>query len=306
MRLQAGINDKGQRLDHFLARHLEQITRSQLQHLNRSGAVHIEGRVEKSGYRLRGNEVIEVDLVSLERSPLKPEQIPLQIYFEDEDLAVIEKPAGLVVHPGAGIQTGTVVHALLHHFQELSSLGEECRPGIVHRIDKWTSGLLVIAKNNQAHASLGKAFQERHVEKTYSALVHGKVLRSSGVIDMSIARHSTIRTRMAASTERGRTAHTEYVVVKRFHDFTLVDVKIKTGRTHQIRVHLSAIGHPVVGDDVYGEKQCEKFAKKYGPLNRYFLHAARLQFQHPRTGKALEFHSPLPPELENLLTRIKA
>jgi len=305
MKLKPGLEDKGLRLDHFLARHLENITRSQIQHLNRSGAVHIEGRQEKSGYRIRGNETVEVDLKPIELPPLTGEHIPLQIHFEDADLAVVEKPAGLVVHPGSGVKSGTLVHALLHHFQNLSDFGGVARPGIVHRIDKWTSGLLLIAKNNSAHARLGAAFQNRQIEKTYFALVHGKLARSSGTIETSIARHPKIRTRMAAFQSRGRAAHTEYKVIEAFREFTLLEVKIKTGRTHQIRVHLSAIGHSVVGDDVYGEKNHKAFVKKYGPLNRYFLHSGALRFTHPSTGEELIFHSELPSELRNLLDRLR-
>ena len=306
MRLQAGVIDKGLRLDHFLARHLENVTRSQIQQLNRSGAVHIEGRHEKSGYRIRGTETVEIDLQPLQQTPLRPEQIPIQIYFEDQDLAVIEKPAGLVVHPGAGVKEGTLVHALLYHFQNLSDAAGDSRPGIVHRIDKWTSGLLVVAKNNLAHAALGKAFQDRSVEKNYIALVHGNLSRSAGEIDMAISRHTTIRTRMAANVRRGRSAQTEYKVIEALRGFTLLQVRIKTGRTHQIRVHLSAIGHPVVGDDVYGERQQKAFVKKYGNLGRYFLHATHLRFAHPRTSEVLEFHSVLPAELQNLLDHIRS
>jgi 23S rRNA pseudouridine1911/1915/1917 synthase len=305
MKLKPGPEDKGQRLDHFLARRLENVTRSQVQHLNRSGAVHIEGRLEKSGYRIRGDETVEIDLNALEPATLTPEHIPLQIFYEDSDIAVIEKPAGLVVHPGSGVRSGTLVHALLYHFQNLSNFGGEGRPGIVHRIDKWTSGLLLVAKNNEAHALLGKAFQDRKVEKTYLALVHGRMNQPAGVIEKQVGRHPTIRTRMAVLENRGRMAHTEYRVIETFREFSLLEVKIKTGRTHQIRVHLSAIGHPVVGDDVYGERSDKAFVKKYGSLNRYFLHATRLRFHHPRTGLELEFHSKLPSELQNLLGRLR-
>jgi len=305
MKFTTGPEDRGLRLDHFLAHRLPHITRSQIQHLNQLGAVLIDGRVEKSGYRIRGSERIDISLNSLESTPLTAEQIPLQIYFEDEDLAIVEKPAGLVVHPGAGVQRGTLVHALLYHFRNLSDFGGEGRPGIVHRLDKWTSGLLVIAKNNAAHGLLGKAFQDRKVVKSYIALVHGRLQQKSGALQMPIGRHSTIRTRMAAVTEKGRSALTQYKVLEEFREFSLVEVRIQTGRTHQIRVHFSAVGHPVVGDDVYGERVNAAFSKKFGPLGRYFLHAAYLSFAHPATGKELEFHSPLPPELQNFLKRIR-
>ena len=306
MKLLAKPDDRGLRLDVFLAQRLENLTRSQIQLLNRSGAIRIEGREDKAGYRIRGGETIEVDLKALEPATLTPEQIPLQIYFEDQDLAVIEKPAGLVVHPGSGTKNGTIVHGLLFHFQNLSDVGGEARPGIVHRLDKKTSGLLIVAKNNVAHARLSKAFQDREIQKTYLALIHGKPPHDKGTIELSVGRHRTVRTKMAANAPHGRAAHTEFRVVEQFRGFSLLEVQIKTGRTHQIRVHFSAIGHPVVGDDVYGERSYKEFTKKYGELNRYFLHAARLRFTHPTTGAPLEFHSPLPFELHKLLKSIES
>lgn len=306
MKFQAVPDDRGQRLDVFLARHFEKITRSQIQQLNRTGGIRIEGRQEKAGYKIRGDEIIEVDLGALEPPPLIPEQIPLQIYYEDDDLAVLEKPAGMVVHPGSGTRAGTMVHALLYHFRNLSDAGGESRPGIVHRLDKRTSGLLVVARNNAAHARLGKAFQDREVQKTYVALVHGRPGKSSGTIELSIGRHPTVRTRMSARTGRGRAAHTEYRTIEQFSGFSLLEVKIKTGRTHQIRVHLSAIGNPVVGDDVYGERNYRDFVRKYGGLGRYFLHSSDLKFTHPTTGVPLEFHSGLPEELQKFLRRIRS
>lgn len=306
MKLHAEPDDRGLRLDVFLSQRLEKLTRSQIQLLNRSGAIRIEGRLDKAGYKIRGGETIEVDLRILESEPLTPEQMPLQIYFEDEDLAVIEKPAGVVVHPGSGARTGTIVHGLLFHFQNLSDAGGQARPGIVHRLDKWTSGLMIIAKNNVAHARLSKAFQDRQIQKTYLALVHGRLRRSAGVIESSIGRHPKIRTKMAALEGRGRSAYTEYRTVEQFREFTLLEVKIKTGRTHQIRVHLSSIGHPVVGDDVYGERSYKQFIRKFGEPHRYFLHAAELRFTHPATGVPLEFHSPLPEQLQKFVKGIES
>jgi 23S rRNA pseudouridine1911/1915/1917 synthase len=306
MKLQAEPDDRGLRLDVFLARRLKDLTRSQIQMLNRSGAIQIEGRQDKAGYRIRGGETIEVDLQALQAAPLTPEQIPLQIYFEDQDLAVIEKPAGIAVHPGSGTKTGTVVHGLLFHFQNLSTAGGEARPGIVHRLDKNTSGLLIVAKNNVAHARLSKAFHDRQIEKTYIALVHGRLQHATGTIELSVGRHPTLRTKMAAGQPRGRSAHTEYRTLEHFRGFSLLEIRIKTGRTHQIRVHLSAIGHPVVGDDVYGERSYKEFVKKFEPLHRFFLHASNLRFTHPTTRMALNFHSALPPELQKLLSSIKS
>lgn len=305
MKLQAGLDDRGVRLDVFLARRLENLTRSQIQILNQSGAIRVNGGQEKAGFRIRGGENIEVDLQVLTAEPITPEQIPLQIYFEDRDLAVIEKPAGLVVHPGSGTRGGTIANALMFHFKNLSDVGGEGRPGIVHRLDKKTSGLLMVAKNNVAHARLSEAFQQRRIQKTYLALVHGRPKRDTGTIDLTVSRHPTLRTKMAAGRPSGRTAHSEYKVLETFPGFSLLEVKIATGRTHQIRVHLSAIGHPVVGDDVYGEKSYKGFVNKYGDLGRYFLHATSLRFEHPTTGKSMEFHSSLPLELQELLYSIK-
>jgi 23S rRNA pseudouridine1911/1915/1917 synthase len=306
MTLRAGPEDRGLRLDIFLARHLVQFTRSHIQTLNRTGAVRVGNRQEKAGYRMRGDEVIEVDLGASRGPGPEPQDIPFQIVHEDGDLAVIEKPAGLVVHPGAGTSGGTLVHGLMFKFQTLSGAGGETRPGIVHRIDKWTSGLLIVAKNDWTHARLSRGFQDRAIEKTYLALVHGRMRAPSGDIALNIGRHSTVRTRMSVQHGRGRSALSSYRRLKELGDFSLLEVKIKTGRTHQIRVHLAAIGHPVVGDDVYGERRYAAFAKKYGKPGRYFLHAAELKFTHPRTGDALHFKSPLPEELKALLERIGA
>ncbi len=192
------------------------------------------------------------------------------------------------------------------HFQNLSDFGGGARPGIVHRLDKKTSGLLIIAKNNLAHVRLSKDFHDRQIQKTYFALVHGKPARDTGTIELPVGRHPTLRTKMSAGNTQGRPAFSEYRVTEDLRAFSLLEVKIKTGRTHQIRVHLSAIGHPVVGDDVYGERSYKEFTKKFGELKRYFLHAAALRFTHPTTDATLEFHSPLPAELQKLLNRIKS
>jgi 23S rRNA pseudouridine1911/1915/1917 synthase len=307
MKLQAGPDDRGLRLDVFLARHLADLTRSQIQLLNRSGAVQIEGRRDKAGYKIRGGETIEIDLRALAAEPLTPEQMPLQIYFEDKDLAVIEKTAGVVVHPGAGTRAGTIVHGLLFHFQNLSDTGGQTRPGIVHRLDKWTSGLMIVAKNNAAHARLSTAFHDREIQKTYLAIVHGRLRQNAGIIESSIGRHPKIRTRMAAMQKgKGRSAHTEYRLVEQFREFAMLELRIKTGRTHQIRVHLASIGHPVVGDDVYGETAAKQFAKKFGDPHRYFLHAAELRFTHPSTGMPMEFHSPLPEKLQKFINGLRS
>ena len=305
MIIQAGPEDRGLRLDIFLARHLAQFTRSHIQTLNRTGGVRIGNRKEKAGYRLRGDEVVEVDLEAPRGSGLEPQEMPLQILHEDEDLAVVVKPAGLVVHAGAGTTGPTLVQGLLHRFKSLSGTGGEARPGIVHRIDKWTSGLLLVAKNDWTHSRLSRAFQDRTVEKTYLALVHGKLRQPSGDIDLNIGRHTKLRTRMSVQHGRGRAARSSYRLLEQVGDFSLLEVRIHTGRTHQIRVHLAAIGHPVVGDDVYGERRYAAFARKYGAPGRYFLHSAELKFAHPRTGAVLHLRSPLPEDLSTLLERIR-
>ena len=306
MKLQPGPEDRGSRLDVFLTGRLERVTRSHVQALNKSGSILIDGQREKDGYRIRGGESIQVELKAPQPSTLEARSIPIQIHYEDDELAVIEKPAGLVVHPGAATGNSTVVHGLLFHFQKLSGTGGPTRPGIVHRLDKWTSGLLIVAKDDWTHARLSRAFQERKVQKSYVALVHGKMPQPAADIALSIGRHSTIRTRMAAQPSRGRTALSSYRVLEELGGFSLLEVKIMTGRTHQIRVHLSAIGHPVVGDNVYGESRDKEYSKKYGSLGRYFLHAAELRFTHPKSGIALKFNSPLPAELQSLLERIRA
>jgi len=322
MKLLAGPEDRGQRLDVFLAAHLDRVTRSHIQALNRNGSIQVDGRQEKDGYRLRGRETIHVDLGSPMPSTmdgLEPQSMPLRIYYEDDQLAVIEKPAGMVVHPGAATGNDTIVHGLLFHFKNLSRVGGQARPGIVHRLDKWTSGLLIVAKDDWTHAQLSRAFQERSVQKTYIALVHGRMPEQAAEIALSIGRHTKIRTRMATHPD-GRKALSSYRVLQEMGGtsgrpevrgrqaadlYTLLEVRIMTGRTHQIRVHLSAIGHPVVGDDVYSEVRYKEFAKQYGPPGRYFLHAAALQFTHPKSGSVLKFESPLPKELTSLLERIR-
>jgi 23S rRNA pseudouridine1911/1915/1917 synthase len=307
MKLQVGPEHRGQRLDVFLTGHLERVTRSHIQALNKAGAIRVSGLQEKDGYRLRGIETIELD-PELSRSStmdgLEANPMALQVHYEDDDLAVIEKPAGVVVHPGAATGNNTIVHGLLFHFKSLSKAGGITRPGIVHRLDKWTSGLLIVAKDDWTHAQLSAAFQERQVQKSYIALVHGRMPEQSAEIALSIGRHSKNRTRMAAHPD-GRKALSSYQVLEELNGFTLLKVRIMTGRTHQIRVHLSAIGHPVVGDDVYSESRYKEFSKKYGPPGRYFLHAAELEFIHPRTGTSLKFESALPKELTSLLERIR-
>jgi 23S rRNA pseudouridine1911/1915/1917 synthase len=253
----------------------------------------------KSSYLLRGNETIEVEPVALPPLRATPEALPLEILYEDDDVVAVDKPAGMVVHAGAGCKTGTLVNALLHRFETLSSLGGELRPGIVHRLDRFTSGVILAARHDLAHRRLAAQFVARSMEKTYIALVHGHLARDQGRIEKPIARDPIKRIRMTARLERGRAALTEYRVLRRYEPgFTLVEVRIHTGRTHQIRVHFASLGHPVAGDQLYG---APAKIKNRPPLNRYFLHAHRIKFEHPMTGKPITIESPLPPELERWL-----
>jgi 23S rRNA pseudouridine1911/1915/1917 synthase len=284
------------------------------------GDVRVDGATAKPRLKLRGGEHIEVS-GDPHPAPLKAEAeaIPLDVVYEDSDLAVVNKPAGMMVHAGSGLtddarSRGTLVNALLHRFRQLSTTGGELRPGIVHRLDKATSGLIVIAKNDHAHAALGAMFAGRKVHKTYIALVHGHVARSRGTINASIARDQVRRTRMATN-ENGRAAVSHFEVVERpvtpFGKFTLVRVRIETGRTHQIRVHMASIGHPVVGDTLYGGAGQLTRAGEKGKseperirLNRNFLHAFRLEFAHPLSGNPLELEAPIPGEFVDLLRRL--
>ena len=309
MRFEPGPDDDGARLDVFLSRRLSGWTRSQLQRLNARGGVRIDGARVKDGYRVRAGQSIAVDdpapgLAGPEPGATDLEPVELNVLFEDAHIAVVEKPAGLAVHPGAGDRRVTLADALRARFPHLSDVGGAQRPGIVHRLDRWTSGLVVVAKSNRSHARLSESFRERTVRKSYIAAVHGSMARESGEIDLPIRRHPVRRTRMAANDASGRPAHTAYRTRDRASGFSLLDVTIRTGRTHQVRVHLAAVGHPVLGDAVYGARPHRAFERRYGPLRRYFLHAVLLAFPHPETARAVEFRSELPEELAALWRRI--
>jgi 23S rRNA pseudouridine1911/1915/1917 synthase len=318
----------GQRLDHFLATQLEGVSRSRVQLLLDQGDVLVNDAHVKASHKLRGGEHIVIT-GEPHPAPLKaiPENIPLDVVYEDSDLAVINKPAGMMVHSGSGQNEdarsrGTLVNALLHRFQKLSSTGGDLRPGIVHRLDKDTSGLILVAKNDAAHAGLAEKFSAHHIRKTYIALVHGHLAKPKGTINSPIGRDVLRRTRMTTrATENPRSAVSHYEVIRAlttpYGKFSLVRVRIETGRTHQIRVHMASLGHPVVGDTLYGAAgqlslQTEPAPKrrKAEPeklrLGRNFLHAAQLEFDHPRTGKPLHLESPLPPALDAFLARLEA
>jgi 23S rRNA pseudouridine1911/1915/1917 synthase len=291
----AGRAEAGRRLDHVLHERLPQYSRARIQQWIRNGGVLVNGAAARASYTVRGGEAIQVEPAEPPPLHAEPEEIPLTILYEDDDVVAVDKPAGMVVHAGAGVHSGTLVNALLHRFGALSGLGGEMRPGIVHRLDRYTSGVILVAKNDAAHRKLAVQFSSRRVEKVYLALVHGSVKQEGGVIDKPIARDPIHRTRMTARLRDGRTAYTEYRVIERLPGFTFLEVKIGTGRTHQIRVHLASIHHPVVGDALYGAP-----AQVPGrpPLGRYFLHAHRIRFFRPADGVPVTVISPLPQELE--------
>ena len=300
--------DRGTRLDRFLQDHLPDRSRSRIQALIQAGHVRTEGCACKASYRIKGGEDIRIRLVSPGPTRLEAEPIPLEIVYEDDDLAVVNKRAGMVVHQGAGVRTGTLVNALLHRFRTLSEAGGGERPGIVHRLDKQTSGLIVIARNDFSHHRLARQFQTRQVTKKYVALVHGVVERETGEIRSAIGRDRVRRIRMTTRTRQARQAHTAYRVLERFSKLTLLELNLKTGRTHQIRVHLSSEKHPVVGDTLYGAPARVLAGEPEHPLprlGRNFLHAANLEFHHPRHLTPLEFSSPLPEELQGFLELLR-
>jgi 23S rRNA pseudouridine1911/1915/1917 synthase len=288
--------DAGKRLDQFLHERLPEFSRSRLQQWIREGRARVNGDTVRPSYAVRAGDSIEVEPAAPPPLRATPEDIPLAVLYEDDDVVAIDKPAGMVVHAGAGVHSGTLVNALLHRFGALSGVGGEMRPGIVHRLDRFTSGVLLVAKNDTAHQALARQFSGREVEKVYLALVHGRVKQESGRIERPIARDPHRRVRMTGRLAFGRAAWSEYHVLQRFERFTLLEVRIGTGRTHQIRVHLSSIGHPVAGDTLYGAP-----ARGEG---RYFLHAHRIRFRRPRDGQTVEVVSPLPEELTALLNSL--
>jgi 23S rRNA pseudouridine1911/1915/1917 synthase len=300
----------GERLDVFLAKQLDGWSRSRLQRLIDGEDVLVNGSATKSSYKLRPNDRVDAELSALPLTQFQPEDIPIDVVYEDDELIVVNKPAGMVVHPAAGFDSGTLANALAFHFQKLSTVGGEARPGIVHRLDKDTSGLLVAAKTETAHEHLSDQFRAREVLKSYVALVHGQIEKDRSEIDQPIARDPRHRTRMAV-VRGGRSALTLYRVRERFDRFTLLDVELKTGRTHQIRVHLAWLKHPVVGDATYGSGRDKTVANPIvrslvAKLGRQFLHAEKLAFRHPRTNERLKFAAPLPSDLLELLSVIAA
>ncbi len=289
----------GQRLDRYLTAFLPEISRTAIQQLIADGQILVNEKKSKAGYALRSGDSIAILATSpvSDLSHLEPLSIPLDIVYEDDDLLVINKPAGLVVHPAPGHKDDTLVNALLARYPELRQVGSEERPGIVHRLDRDTSGLMIVAKNARAHAALVEQMKRHEIIKRYLALVEGNIALDQGSIDAPIGRNPRNRQQMAITAIGSREARTHFRVLERFNRHTLLLLQLETGRTHQIRLHLKAIGHPVLGDPVYGSGN----VLKRMPLQRQFLHAYQLSFTHPITGKHLELEAPLPPELQIVL-----
>ncbi len=289
----------GLRLDVFLSEQAG-LTRSAAQKLIENGDVEVSGKTANKNYKVKTDDEISVTLPEVKELAAQPENIPIEIVYEDEAVILVNKPQGMVVHPAAGHDGGTLVNALLHHAKgRLSAINGVIRPGIVHRIDKDTSGILVIAKTNPAHLSLAEQIKEHSVSREYFCLVHGKMKEESFTVDKPIGRHPKDRKKMAVVQKDGRNAVTHVTVLKQYDSCALLKCRLETGRTHQIRVHLSSLGHPVVGDPVYGVKN-DKFTKKYC-LEGQLLHAALLGFIHPDSGEYMEFSTPIPPHFQKVL-----
>ncbi|NQU03297.1 MAG: RluA family pseudouridine synthase [Syntrophaceae bacterium] len=302
----------GTRLDVFLSRQDDLLTRSRIKRIIEEGLVWLNGKSTKPGTRLKGGDIVVVAKAEPRECSVVPEDIPLTVVYEDDSILLVDKPAGMVVHPAAGNYSGTLVNALLFHCAGLSGIGGVKRPGIVHRLDKYTSGIMVVAKSDMAHIGLSSQFEERKVKKVYRALVHGDVKGDEGIIELPIGRHVKDRKKMSTRSRRGKLALTRWKVTERFGAATLLEVRIETGRTHQIRVHLNTEGYPVVGDDIYGSSKkrvnsikdnlSREVLKK---MKRQALHAASIGLYHPVTGSYVEFFSPLPADMAGLCTELE-
>ncbi|MCI0545985.1 MAG: RluA family pseudouridine synthase [Candidatus Rokubacteria bacterium] len=303
--------EAGARLDRWLAAHVAAVSRRRLQAMVGAGQVRVDGRVRKAAYRLRADEIVEAEIPAPPLQSLAPEPLPLRIVLEDPHLLVIDKPAGMVTHPGAGRSEGTLAAAALAHAPEIATVGGARRPGIVHRLDKGTSGLLVLAKTPAAYDALTAQLARRSVSRRYLCLVRGRLARDAGAIDAPIARDPRSRVRMAvASPGRGKRAVTRFRVLERFAEASYLECRLETGRTHQIRVHLASLGHPVLGDDTYGRPPSGQadpvLEARIAALGGLALHAAVLSFTHPATGDTVEVTAPLPERIERVLSCLRA
>lgn len=287
----------GERLDVFLTRQKLEISRAHIQKLITEEKVFVDGRVRKANYKLRGNEQISITVPEPEPIEIKAENIPIDVLYEDEDIIVVNKARGMVVHPAAGVHTGTLVNALLYHCHDLSGINGEIRPGIVHRLDKDTSGVMVCAKNDKAHIDLAEQIRTKAAHRVYQAIVYGNIKEDAGIIKGDIGRHPTARKKMAIVRENGKPAITHFKVLERFGDYTLVECRLETGRTHQIRVHMTSIGHPLINDPKYGAKKVSPFS-----IKGQALHSQLLTLKHPVTGKEMTFEAPRPDDMKKILT----
>jgi len=293
-------SEAGKRLDVWLTGELAEYSRSYVEKLIQEGNATVGGKIVKSGHKLKAGDIVKVRIPKPKLLEVKAEEIKLDIVHEDDDIIVINKPRGMVVHPAAGNHTGTLVNALLKHCgTSLSDINGVIRPGIVHRIDKDTSGILVIAKNNRSHSILSDLLKEHDINRIYTAIAEGIITEERGTIDAPIGRHPVDRKKMAVNTRNGRHAVTHFRVLERFRSATLLEVKLETGRTHQIRVHMAYIGHPVVGDPKYGPKNAPF------PIAGQALHAAELTFRHPASGEEMVFSAPLPRDMEEILATLR-
>ena len=294
------LNAEGQRIDLYLSEQFEHRSRSYIQKIIKEGYVKVNQKPVKSNYRLSFGDSVEVTLPEAKEPDIVPENIPLDILYEDQDIIMINKPKQMVVHPAPGHYSGTLVNALMYHCgDELSGINGCMRPGIVHRIDMDTTGSLVVCKNDKAHQSLSEQLKVHSIRRIYVAIVHGNIKEDSGTVNAPIGRHPTDRKKMSTHCKNGRDAVTHYKVLERFGDYTYIQCELETGRTHQIRVHMASIGHPILGDDVYGPAKCP------WTLQGQTLHAKILGIIHPRTGKYMEFDAPLPEYFENLLKKLR-
>jgi len=296
-------HESGMRLDVIIASHISDCSRSFSASLIQKGEILVQGEVKKPGYRVKTGDNISINIPAPEPVLSEPEPGDIDILYEDKHIIVINKEPGLVVHPAPGHNKGTLVNRLLYHCPELEGIGGKLRPGIVHRLDKDTSGTIVAAKNDAAHINLAAQFESRKIKKLYLALVYGVVKSESGSISLPIGRHTSDRKKMSTVSRKSRSAETFWKVIERFNGATLLELDLKTGRTHQIRVHCAAINHPVLGDPVYGGKKAAK--KLHTSVPRQMLHAWRLEFAHPVTGEAMSFESPVPPDMGKVIEMLR-